>query len=133
MDRIGIVLASEKDVAVANVINVDFIKRRRRINAQILMKAFSEQIMFSTLLEEDCPLFVPILVPCGKRDELRRYLIEHDIYCPIHWPVSKYHVLDKSVEAIYKNELSLVCDQRYTEDDMYRIVNTIKSFWKGNR
>ena len=75
-------------------------------------------------------MFVPILVPDGKRDELRRYLIKHEMYCPVHWPVSMYHKLDKRAEIIYKNELSLVCDQRYTEEDMQRMVETIKDFWK---
>lgn len=42
-----------------------------------------------------------------------------------------YHNLDKKTEHIYKNELSLICDQRYTEEDMNRIVETIKAFMEG--
>ena len=76
-------------------------------------------------------MFVPILVPDGKRDGLKRYLIKKGIYCPIHWPVGKYHRLDERTEYIYKNELSLVCDQRYTEEDMERIVKAIQLFMEG--
>lgn len=75
-------------------------------------------------------MFVPVLVPGGKRDELRRYLIKNEIYCPVHWPVSDYHRLDNKEQFIYDNEISLVCDQRYTEEDMYRMVKKIKAFWK---
>ena len=90
--------------------------------------------------EEDCPMFVPVLVPDGKRNELRRHLINNEIYCPVHWPVSEYHKsadymdvnhkLSDKTETIYANELSLVCDQRYTEDDMNRMVDVIQEFWK---
>ena len=76
-------------------------------------------------------MFVPVLVPYGKRDELRKYLIENEIYCPVHWPESKYHKLDERTEYIYQNELSLVCDQRYTESDMNRIVEVIKTYMEN--
>ena len=77
-------------------------------------------------------MFIPILVPGHKRDELRRSLIADNIFCPIHWPVSQYHVLDEKTRAIYENELSLVCDQRYNEDDMNRIADAIRLFLKEN-
>lgn len=132
LENVDIASASERDIVLAHKLDVDYIKTQRRTNAQILMHEFAEQTMFSTLNKDDCPLFVPVLVPYGKRDELRRYLIQHDIYCPVHWPISNYHVLDEKTKVIYDNELSLVCDQRYTEEDMYRIVDTIKDFWRGN-
>ena len=75
-------------------------------------------------------MFVPIFVPKNRRNELKQYLINNEIYCPIHWPVSKFHQLDDKTQYIYENELSLVCDQRYIEEDMYRMVKTIKQFWK---
>ena len=132
LENIEIAPASERDIVLAYELDIDFIKERRRTNALILMNELSEQLMFPFLEKDDCPLFVPILVPYGKRDDLRRYLIQHDIYCPVHWPVSQYHKLvDDKVEFIYKNELSLICDQRYTEEDMFRIVDTIRDFWKG--
>ena len=132
LEDIGIAAAAERDIAYAKKLDVRFIKTQRRKNAKVLMQAFPDQLLFLTLKKTDCPMFVPILVPNGKRNELRHYLIQHDIYCPVHWPVSKYHKLDERTEVIYDNELSLVCDQRYTEEDMFRIVETIKVFWKEN-
>ena len=126
------VSADERDIVLARYLDVGFIKTRRRKNAKILMRAFGEELIFPILNKDDCPLFVPILVPHGKRNELRHYLIQHDIFCPVHWLVSKYHVLDERTKAIYDQELSLVCDQRYTKEDMNRIVETIQQFWKNN-
>ena len=75
-------------------------------------------------------MFVPVLVPDGKRDALRQYLMQNEIYCPIHWPISDLHRLDKRTGQIYENELSLVCDQRYSQEDMYHMVTLINRFWK---
>lgn len=131
MENVGLENASYRDVKLAQSLDTKKIVTSRRKNAGVLRKAFADWLIFPQIWEYDCPMFVPILVPNGKRDEMRRFLIEHEIYCPIHWPLSKYHGrVDKQTMALYKNELSLVCDQRYTEDDMYRLVETIDLLWK---
>ena len=131
LEDCGIAFAAGRDAELAKHLDVDFIKTCRRTNAGILMDAFPEWLVFREMKEGDCPLFVPILVPEGKRDALRRHLIEHDIYCPVHWPVSEYHRLDAREQYIYRNELSLVCDQRYGKMEMKLMVNMISKFWKG--
>ncbi|WP_298023063.1 hypothetical protein [uncultured Dysosmobacter sp.] len=131
LEKVGIAPAAERDVLLAKRLDVETIKARRRENAEILRKAFHEMIIFPELKDSDCPMFVPVLVPDGKRDILRRYLTQHDIYCPVHWTVSAYHRLCERELNIYQNELSLVCDQRYTEEDMYRMIDTIEQFLKG--
>lgn len=126
----GIYCPLQSDVDAARYLDADYICTQRRKNASVLMSALKPHLIFSTFSNEDCPMFVPILVPNGKRDELWRYLIKHEIYCPIHWPASEYHRLGDKELKLYQSELSLVCDQRYTEDDMYRIIDTIEQFWK---
>lgn len=128
LERVGIVPAADRDVGLAQRLNVEEIRDIRRANAEVLRNAFPDWLIFPCLLSTDVPMFVPVLVPDGKRDSLRRYLIKNEIYCPVHWPVSEYHKLDERTAYIYQNELSLVCDQRYTEDDMYRMVETIKEY-----
>ncbi len=128
LEDVGIALAAERDVVLAKHLDINFIRKRRKENAEVLRKAFQEWLLFPEISNMDTPMFVPILVPNGKRDELRRFLINNEIYCPIHWPVSEYHKLDDKTVQIYENELSLVCDQRYTKDDMNRMVNIIKQF-----
>ena len=128
LEHVDTAPAADRDVELAKKLNVDFIKNQRRANAEVLRRAFSDWLIFPNLALTDIPMFVPVLVPDGKRDALRRYLIKNEIYCPIHWSVSEYQRLDERTEHIYKNELSLVCDQRYTEEDMYRMVEAIKAF-----
>lgn len=130
LENIGIVPAANQDVSAALKLDVEHIKEQRRRNAEILRNAFPNWLIFRKMKDEDCPMFVPVLVPNCKRNELRRHLINNDIYCPAHWPVSEYHKLDDNAENIYTNELSLVCDQRYTEEDMNRMVDVIREFWR---
>ncbi len=122
----GIIAADARDIEKAKMLDKEFIVSRRRENAKILLREFSDIAIFPTFKDSDCPMFVPIRVKF--RDELRKFLIQHQIYCPIHWPKSIYHNLEREAEELYSEELSLVCDQRYMPEDMYRITETIKEF-----
>lgn len=131
LENVGIAPAAERDVWLAQHLDVERTKSRRRANAELLRSVFQDWLIFPNRSLTDTPMFVPVLVPDNKRDALRSHLINHEIYCPIHWPVSGYHKLNERTAHIYKNELSLVCDQRYTEDDMNRMVKAIKAFMEG--
>lgn len=126
----GVFEADTDDIEVIRHLDISRIRSKRRENACILMRELKERLIFPSISTEDCPMFVPVLVPNEKRDSLRGYLIQHDIYCPVHWPVSEYHKLEERELNIYQNELSIICDQRYIEEDIYRIVDTINKFWK---
>lgn len=130
LEQCPMAAAADRDIMLASTMDVPFIKSRRRENTARLLEAFSDIAVFPRMGEQDCPMFVPIMVPEGQRDALRKYLIEHQIYCPVHWPVSEYHRLDERTGVLYQQELSLVCDQRYTVEDMDRIIETIQEFWK---
>ena len=100
---------------------VDVGKQReiRRRNAKALYAGLKNaQFLFP---EEDmeCPLFVPILLP--NRDEMRRILTANSIYCPVHWPKP-----EGAESNLYSTEFSLICDQRYNEEDMERIVSVLE-------
>ena len=118
--------AYQGDISAAKKIDVIAIKDKRRKNAQILLNGLREYVMFKEIEDNECPMFVPILVE--NRDVLRQYLIDHKIYCPVHWPISEYHRLTEKERYIYEHELSLVCDQRYETTDMYRTLETIYKF-----
>lgn len=126
LENIGIVRANQRDVEIASKIDVEYIRTRRRENSMILIQSLKGWLIFSELKKEDCPMFVPIIVPDGKRNALRNHLIDNEIYCPVHWPVSEFHKLTSEERYIYENELSLVCDQRYTTADMLRMVDCIR-------
>lgn len=120
-------MADREDVEKTSWIDVEHIRNTRRKNASFLLDSLSELAVFPELDLDDCPLFVPILVANERRDSLKRYLVDKKIYCPVHWPISELHHLESRTRALYEGELSLVCDQRYTLDDMQRIVSEIKS------
>lgn len=125
---------ASSDLNLIKKLDINFIREKRRRNAEYLLsrlKRLSEYVqpIFSNIAEDDCPLFVPVIVKHG-RDILRKKLIQEEIYCPVHWGLSKYHNIDSKNRYIYEHELSIVCDQRYNEDDMERIYNAIRGIYK---
>lgn len=114
---------------------LDFVKiKNQRIeNALIIRQGLKNiaEFCFWGVEDNNCHPYIPIF--CRNRDErddLRRYLIDHQIYCPIHWPkgwwlVDNYLKSNKLIDC----ELSLICDQRYGSDDMGRMVETINNFY----
>ncbi len=128
LDRYPCSKADDFDVIRAEKLDASFIKEKRRGNALVILKYFKDLAVFSEIKADDCPLFVPLIIKNGKRDALRRHLIDKKIYCPVHWPLTTLHNLNAEQLEIYNNEISIVCDQRYTTDDMERICREIKSF-----
>lgn len=132
-DYVGYKPMMETMAAFLQLDTVQITESRRR-NAEILINGLNDipeiKLIFQTMNDNDVPLFVPILVR-KNRTELRKYLIDNAIYCPIHWPKSTYHDgISKRAEKLYQQELSLICDQRYNSDDMNRIVERIKNYYK---
>ncbi len=107
----------------------DIIKKRRN-NAAYLIKRLSScrhiNVWKKAVGSEDSPLFVPILVPKKARAELKEHLISRNIFCPVHWPKTSLQIMDSD---LYDEELSLVCDQRYTLSDMERIALEVEKFF----
>lgn len=117
-------------------IDVANIKRKRRQNSQYLHKEMKGlkyiRFLFNEVdLEKDCSLFVPIMVESSVRESLKNYLISKDIFCPVHWPIPRGHRLTTHTEKLYKQELSLICDQRYDYKDMKRIIEVVEEFVKA--
>lgn len=109
------------------LLNTDYHNHRniRINNARILYDGLKNHsnIKFLYPIEwMDCPIFVPIIIK-EKRDFYRKKLIENNIYCPIHWPKPSA----KCKSNLYDMELSLICDQRYTENDMSRMVEVLNN------
>lgn len=113
-------------------VSVHQLKAKRCRNAEFLienMKLIDTdkiRLIFSELKEGNCPLFVPLFVK--ERDKLKSYLIKNNIYCPTHWEISDFHHLSALSQEIYRHEISIICDQRYEDKHMRRIVNCIKEF-----
>ena len=119
----------DESMRILKGIDIQKVIIQRRRNIEVLLEGLKElecirlpQIDIST----DVPLFLPVFMDTKMRDSLRQYLIDRGIYCPVHWP----EVMGASV-GIRANELSLICDQRYSEGDMQAIVDTIHEWAKS--
>lgn len=66
------------------------------------------------------PMFVPIFLE--NRNEMRKKLMKNNIFCPVHWP---FNASEEDKNSLYDTELSLVCDQRYSSNDMENIVKVL--------
>lgn len=120
------------NLAYEEYLNLDIVtlKEKRVNNARYLIDNLKDisgiQLMFDEMTDMDVPLFVPILVR-KDRDGLRQHLIKQKVYCPVHWPLSEFHTdIPETAKTIYQEELSLICDQRYSLEDMEHIVSIIK-------
>lgn len=133
LDRMYDYDANINDINDAKHLDIGLIKNIRQENAKVILKHFKDYAMFKSINNDSCPLFVPIIVPNEKRDELRKYLISNNIYCPVHWPISELHKLTDEERYIYDNELSLICDQRYNREDMEYMCKHIEEFFKENK
>ena len=111
--------------------DVDTVRHSRRENAKYLIERLQTlsgiDLPFGNVQTGDCPLFVPITVGDGKRDAVRKALINAGIYLPVHWPLSALHTVGTAGKALYASELSCVCDQRYGEADMEHLYRLLRS------
>lgn len=113
---------SEITKRIAETLDFEKIAKRRRRNAKILHDVLEKLNILHIYEEEKTPLFVPIFIDSG--DEIRRYFFRNRIFTPIHWPFVSTELNGKN--DLYGRELSLICDQRYDEEDMRRQAEVLK-------
>lgn len=70
------------------------------------------------------PICVPVLIEHDQRNALQETLAENGIYCQIMW--QERMGADMSIRD---RELSLVCDHRYNEADMDKMIGVISDFF----
>lgn len=100
--------------------------QQRRDNYAVLAGALSPIALFPELPEGVVPLGFPVRV--RHRDRLKQHLISNRIYPPVHWDLEG--VVPASFESSHRlsrSTLTLPCDQRYTANDMRRIIDCMKS------
>lgn len=75
--------------------------------------------------------FVPFTCPVyvGYRDAFRGYLMEHQVYCAVHWPMAGTELEeDPSAVDMSRFMLSLPIDQRYDVAHMEYLMDLIKKY-----
>lgn len=120
-------LIDDESIDILKNIDINRVIEKRRKNAQIIEKDLVTRkiCVLYKLQEGDCPLFVPILL--HNRDDIREKLIDNKIYCPVHW--SNFNNFDN---YIYNEELSLICDQRYAEDNIKEYIEKLVNIIERN-
>ncbi len=110
-------------------IDLNKIKEQRKINAKTIYEKlknnFNIRFLFENYNEEDCLLFVPILLNNETRNELRKFLISKNIYLPVHWP------LEEKINNIFDKEMSLICDQRYSYKEIENYLDLIINYFEN--
>ena len=114
----------EWSLSLLRHLDLEAIRNQRRKNAQVLVQSLQEAkgitLLFTTVKEQDCPLFVPIFASDAR--SIQSELALKNIYCPMHWP----RHCEEAESNLYETEISLICDQRYDEEDMRCIVQALQ-------
>lgn len=123
-------LMSEEAEKIMDLIDVAEIIKRRKDNYNYLLLKLSdfgiEPIV--KLDSDDCPLTLPIRVK-NCRDGFRKYLIENNIFCPVHWPLDQFMMNSRPMAVYNANTvISLVIDQRYSRQDMDKTIEVIANY-----
>ena len=117
--------------------NIDFAKvlSARRRNAAVLEQALADLAAAGKLRplcksETTAGLYCPILLE--NRDAVQQAMARQSIYCPVIWPIpAQAKGICETCEATAAHILALPCDQRYTEQDMAYIAETLKAIVTG--
>lgn len=107
---------------------VDMIESRKK-NAKYLREALKDINIecVRTFSKEECPFAFPLRVK--QRDKLRKYLIENNIYCAVHWPIDKYMSAErKNARQNAEHLISLPIDQRYGKREMDYMIDVINRY-----
>ena len=109
--------------------NIEEIINRRKENVSVIYENLEKQSQIEYVkdldLEKDCPLFVPIFLKNqNERDTLRNQLIQKQIYCPNHWDIPDI-IKEDGQKDIYVREISLICDQRYSKEEISNYLKYI--------
>ena len=126
---------SKSSNAALETLDVAAFVEKRRLNAKILIEGLQNSALlncvFKRLPEGITPFMIPVLVKKGRK-ELQTYLSSQKIFSTIIWgcPNAIKDLIGITDKRMYDEILCIPCDQRYNQDDMSRIVNTIKLYEK---
>lgn len=100
------------------------VKQQRQANAKVILEGLNK-LGIKPLIDvptDSVPLFIPIYL--DNRDEVRRWMFQHEVFCPVHWPLEGMNV--RKGKEMAEHELSLIVDQRYGEKEMNEIIKMIR-------
>ena len=110
-------LMDEESINILKSLDIKKIINSRKNNVKKIENILNKNKieMVYSITDNDCPIFVPIIL--NNRDLIKKELIKNKIYCPVHWGNFANFNND-----IYNVELSLICDQRYSTEDIEKYI-----------
>lgn len=125
-------------IGIVQLGRLESFKIKRQQIAKRYVEAFEDIVEIQTL-DFDFSDVLPhiFVIKCERRDELRKYLIENNIECGIHYKpnhlLSKYKTDNNLAvtEKIYNEILTLPCHFDLTKDEQQIVVNKIKGFYNA--
>lgn len=120
--------------------DLEEVKSRRKANWKYLAGLIQTEglcdgrlfALYNTLDETEVPLGFPVLLNKSTRDELRHFLMTHNIFCPVHWTLredDEYSGWECECE-LSASMLTLPVDQRLSEPALDYMIDKIKLFLK---
>lgn len=114
---------------IARCVDIPAMVEKRKKNYEYLRSLLSDKgiVPAVSIGDSDCPLVLPIRVP--DRDNFRRYLMDNNIYCAVHWP--RDVIMETEREQAVRNSqelISLPIDQRYGTEHMDYMADVIGSY-----
>ncbi|MCH5307120.1 MAG: DegT/DnrJ/EryC1/StrS family aminotransferase [Prevotella sp.] len=110
-------------------------QHRKEIAAMYIDKVKNPNIIVPQSERDSVYHIFPIL--CKRRDELRQYLLRHEVETEIHYPIPPhkqacYHQWNQLslpvTEAIHQEQLSLPCNQTMTNAEVDYIIGLLNAF-----
>lgn len=132
-------LKVDKEIRDISNISYELLKKinlealnQRKINYDYLLEKLSGLREIKVLYKEThgiIPLGCPIVVE--DKQKLLKYLIEHKVYCPVHWPLNEYlYNTYPHLESLHNRIITIPCDQRYSIEHMEHISELIIRFYE---
>ncbi len=120
---------SDFSKAIQSNIDVQELKNRRRENYKTLFNGLISvdgvKPLLGALCENVTPLYMPVLAE--NRQAVQLHLRENFIYAPVIWPKAEgITSLNEETQYLYDHMLCIPVDQRYTQEDMKKIIDCLK-------
>lgn len=120
-----------------DLVSVASIRRRNWVYLTELLRSSgladkNISMLYDSLEDGEVPLGLPVKIEDRYRDDFRNFLKQHNIYCPIHWPIQyedNRSIWDKDIK-LSKEILTLPIDQRLNQEALSFMVDKLKLFWE---
>lgn len=125
---------SDVSIRMYNATAWDSYYQARRLNYNYLSENINNSSVIPILpkcRECEVPFMFPVYVKGAEtRIKLQRYMVENKVFPTIIWgiPEGIKTTIDDEVQYIYEHILCFHCDQRYTIDDMSRLIFLLNNF-----